>query len=303
MRLPFELLHQSGFPKYALSDGLKWESNRIVDGRGFEIAEIDQDIVDRWERFQDQPDEVDPELELHLLWMAEEGLLSSQRQEAYTWLDVVSHLSRHVPTRLLQAYNRTSILYHLAHGTAPAEGVRAWIIKCFQYTHSAYRHISAIIENTQLSPDHRTFWKAFRADEAHHWRMYRPIFDFLGIDIYETAKKPIDSDVEEFIRVIERAGRASMAQYGAILYMMEMGPAVTELESDPQFGALINHYGYPKEVVEPLWAHTQYNHDSGHSDIWMRVLRSKPSYSEAEFKAICSAVDEHLEASFKWNKI
>lgn len=305
---PFHKLKASPYPRVQLDETLTLVGNHIQNQEGIKLVEIDSDILTEFsgKLLDSSSRSISRDTDLAFSLLAKNGFLKErviQSNDVVGWLSVVCRHQTEINRAVLELHSDKSIISQLIEKTATKEQIIEWIRRCFQYTHSAYFHISGVVENSTLNPEERAFWESFRKDEMHHWKIYERIFQFLGISLEEERKRPRHKDVEAFVKFLHETGQRSMYEYASLLYMMEMAPGADSIENDLQFGTLVKHYGFPIEAIEPLWAHAKYNAASEHDDIWFNVLRSKDVYTVDEAEAILSNALVHCRLAQKWNQI
>lgn len=239
-----------------------------------------------------------------LVDLVSRGLIrDSKKNNLISWVTLCSELIREVNNELQSHYNKENIIFRIINRTATNDEVIEWIRRCFDYTKSAYYHISGVVQNPSLTPLELLFWKSFRSDEMYHWKIYQNFFQYVGLNIESEKRRPAHPRVQDYVDMLNFTGKTCKFAYGALLYLVEMSPSFSEIENDPQFAPLISHYGFPRETILPLWEHVKYNFNENHNLIWLSVLRSKANYDESEVKDILTIAKKHCHLSFLWNRI
>jgi hypothetical protein len=235
--------------------------------------------------------------------LAEAGFIKEKSEvNRISGVNICHDLYHEMREEIFKYYKDGSFIYNLLEKRVTQGDILKWIKKCFQYTYSAERHISSVVDNSKLSEEEKEFWVAFRADEKFHWGIYSSVCSYLNLDI-EKLKLENNVAVEDFISFLCTTGARSPYEYAALLFMMELPPTVENIEDDPQFGSLINIYNFPKSSIEPLFQHSAYNEKSNHCEIWYNVLRSRDDYTLKESKDILLNAKKHCELAYLWNKI
>lgn len=197
---------------------------------------------------------------------------------------------------------KDSFMQKIISGQANKQQVEAWVRSMFDFTKLAKDHIGHIVEiySSGETEDSRAYWQQFFNDEKNHWYIYTRIFKHMGLDIVKEYDREPYPEVRKFVDFLKEAANESEQHYAALLFMVETGAGCDFLQDDPQFSSLIEHYGFPYEVVNPLFLHTKLNDDIEHSNIWREILSKKETYTRSEVTSITSLALHHLRLSHNW---
>lgn len=195
-----------------------------------------------------------------------------------------------------------SFIQKIIAGQATKQQVEAWVRSMFDFTKLAKDHIGYIVKihSDGNNEDSRAYWQQFFDEEKHHWQIYNRIFKHMGIDIVTEYEREPYTEVKQFVDFMKKAASESEQHYAALLFMIETGTGCDCLQDDPQFFSLVKHYGFPKEVVNPLFVHTKLNDDIEHSNIWREVISRKETYTSSEMASIIFFAVTHLKLSHSW---
>jgi len=235
-----------------------------------------------------------------LLELCRYGLcyLECDRQDSVHKSYVIARLVDTVASEQ-RAVSATSFLQEIVNGRASRRQVIAWLLAMFSFTKSAADHLGEACSHANGEAD-RSRWHTLRDEEQHHWKIYRNVFSECGIDLDATYRADVDGAVRAFIDHLKSAARTSPYHYAALLYAIEQGPSHDSLEDDPFFACLVDHYGFSRQAVAPLFQHTVSNVTLGHSDIWFDILIEKDWYARAMADDIMEQARRNVQLTNAW---
>lgn len=213
-----------------------------------------------------------------------------------------SHLIAQLVTNVAteqKVISEHSFFQEIVRGSASRKQVIAWLLAMFSFTKSAIDHLGEAQAHASGAVD-RKRWCNLLSEEQHHWKIYRNIFQECGLDIDILVHMPVEGAVREFVENLKSAARKSPYHYAALLYAIEQGPMHANLDEDPFFSCLIQHYGFSRRAVLPLFQHTVANETLGHSEIWFDVLKEKNWYSTEMAEDVVRHARHSVQLAGKW---
>ena len=177
--------------------------------------------------------------------------------------------------------------------------IRRWLIENYRYTRSATYHISPVLDHVHTEFQ-RGVWQRFLADESSHWKIYRPAFSELGIEMSEVDQSRIDPGTKHFVDTLRGISAHSSIGYAAAMMFIEE-PPLTDAMKDDQLGvALMRHHGLSYKAVRPLCWHATENRTAGHSALGPIVLSHRGALSDQELGTALEAVTKTIDAVSYW---
>ncbi|WP_321872616.1 hypothetical protein [Burkholderia ubonensis] len=195
--------------------------------------------------------------------------------------------------------SETSFLQDIVKGNATRRQIIAWLFAMFSFTKSADDHLGEACSHANGSTD-RLRWRTLLDEERHHWKIYRTVFLECGIDIDSAYQANVSGAVRSFVDHLKSAARKSPYHYASLLYSIEQGASHDKLEDDPFFFCLVEHYGFSRQAIAPLFRHTIANATLGHADVWFDVLKEKDWYSRAMAEDIIEQARYNVHLANAW---
>jgi pyrroloquinoline quinone (PQQ) biosynthesis protein C len=176
---------------------------------------------------------------------------------------------------------------------------RRWLIENYRYTRSARYHIAPVLQHIHTEFE-RGVWERFLAEESWHWKIYRPAFSELGVDMSEIDSYQMDPGTEHFIETLHGISTRSPVDYAAAMTFIEEPPLAEAMDDDQLSVALMRHHGLSVKAVRPLWWHATENRAAGHSALGPILLSHRGSLRAAEVDGALDAMTKTIDAVSNW---
>lgn len=192
-------------------------------------------------------------------------------------------------------------LSRLIAGKYEPATVVTWLVENYHYTKSATAHIGPVLDHA-MSDAERALWQRFYEDESWHWRIYRPAFEQFGLDYESLDASGPEAHTREFIQALRRAAEAGPVAYAAVMLFIEKPPQSTDVDEDPLFAGLMQHYGFSRRSIRPLWWHAVENLTAGHSALGAVVITNREQIVQRELDQALSAIGDVVAAVSGWHE-
>ncbi|HIF9114986.1 TPA: hypothetical protein ACX6SG_002565 [Photobacterium damselae] len=286
--------------------------NNLCLSSGVEVDRANNTLISGLYAYQLEPELIDLIAEKRLSELSSDdvarlmhvGLVFQKQPELLReihWSEMCETLKSSV-VGAMRDEGKDSFMQKIIAGQATKQQAEAWVRSMFDFTKLATDHIGHIVQihSNGDTEDSRAYWQQFLEEEKNHWQIYTRIFKYMGLDIVQEYDRNPYPQVRRFVNFLKEAANESEQHYASLLFMVETGAGCNSLQDDPQFYSLVEHYGFPYDVVNPLFLHTKLNDDIEHSNIWREVISKKETYTHSEVTSITLFALTHLKLSRNW---
>lgn len=232
--------------------------------------------------------------------LAEAGLLYRRADIPATVTGEEFHrdvFSRILPSWLTQAFSHP-FWERMTSGRGSLRLFAGWLIELYHYTRNANRHMPLSCAHTREKA-----LKALRAkhyaEEWNHYHYFSKALRALGFSdasIAESVPLPMTLALSNFMR---QAAREDILAYSICSAVLE-GTTVDRKAYNPYYESCAQHYGVPREAIQPIYAHLDLDVQYEHSDLFLDILRHVDAIAAARAARVLDYGHQLVEHIWLW---
>jgi pyrroloquinoline quinone (PQQ) biosynthesis protein C len=227
------------------------------------------------------------------------GLLYERRRipESITGLELHHTFNRVLPSWLAEAFSHP-FWERMTSGNGSRRLFTGWLIELYHYTKNANRHMPLSCAHTREKALKLLRAKHY-AEEWNHYHYFTKALKALGLGneaVATSVPLPMTLALSNFMR---QAAREDVLAYSICSAVLE-GTTTDRQQYNPYYEKCAEHYGLPREAIQPIYAHLDLDVQYQHSDLFRDILEKVDSIPAARAARILDYGHQLAEHIWMW---
>jgi len=173
-----------------------------------------------------------------------------------------------------------------------------WLFELYHYTKNANRHMPLAAATCSNKAVKSLFAKHYREEWNHFHFFERALraMDFSKEDIVNSKPLPMTMEMSNFMREAARRDSVAYAICSAVLE----GTTVDRNSFNPFYEAVKEHYGVPREAVQPIYDHLDLDVKYQHSNLFREICEEFGEINAQHASLILSYGHQMAEHIWMW---